>query len=404
MKRRKKRMVKSKIKRLQGFFVQVQEREISLGWVARKLDISRSWVTVLYQRFCRGESLIRPRTSRKSKLEQKHIALILETYEDLAIEKENKQKEYPSVRILSNTLYELYKDFPEVSDETIRRVLKKFFVHYPERARHHYRKRWQAEAIGEIVQGDVSTHQWVEKKPPFPLLLIMDDHSRYVLAAKFLPEDTIENHRMVWQEVFQEYGLPYKVYYDNDQKYSKKNNGLIAKAFEEIGICVINSRPYQPQGKGKIERKIQTFQKQVTFYIKKALKNKRIETLEQLNWILREYVIEHNNTPSRALGGRTPEEVFLEARRKPQKDLFKPFTLSSEEFEKAFALRDFRKLDKTYEVSYNGHRYRIPRENAFHVFPGVNIEVREFPGKWVKLFYKGHELAHYPFRETKIDK
>ncbi|NPV39672.1 MAG: hypothetical protein HPY78_10435, partial [Brevinematales bacterium] len=70
MKRRKKYMVKSKVKRLQGFFVQVQKREISLGWVARKLDISRSWVTVLYQRFCRGENLVRQRTSRKSKLEQ----------------------------------------------------------------------------------------------------------------------------------------------------------------------------------------------------------------------------------------------------------------------------------------------------------------------------------------------
>lgn len=118
-------MVKSKVKRLQGFFVQVQKREISLGWVARKLDISRSWVTVLYQRFCQGESLIRPKVSRQPKLGQRHIALILETYEDLAIEKENKQKEYPSVRILSSTLYELYKDFPKVSDETIRRVLKK---------------------------------------------------------------------------------------------------------------------------------------------------------------------------------------------------------------------------------------------------------------------------------------
>jgi len=392
-------MVKSKVKRLQGFFVQVQKREISLGWVARKLDISRSWVTVLYQRFCRGENLVRQRTSRKSKLEQKHIALILETYEELAIEKENKQKEYPSVRILSSTLYELYKDFPKVSDETIRRVLKKFFVHYPERARHHYRKRWQAEAIGEIVQADVSIHPWLEKKPAFPLLLIMDDHSRYVLAAKFLSQDTIENHMPVWQEVFSEYGLPYKVYYDNDPKYSKKNNGLIATAFEELDICVVNSRPYQPQGKGKIERKIQTFQKQLTFYLKKTLKKQRIETLEQLNWILREYVIEHNKTPSRALDGRTPEEVFSEARRKPQKDLFKPFTATPEQFEKAFAFRAFRRLDKTYEVSYNGHKYRVPKENAFRVLPGVNIEVREFPGKWVKLFYKGEEIARYPWKE-----
>jgi hypothetical protein len=122
MKRRKKRMVKAKVKRLPELFVQVQRREISLGWVARKLEISRSWVTVLYQRFCQGESLIRPRKSKQPKLEQRHIALILETYEDLAIEKDNKRKEYPSVKILSNTLYERYKDFPEMSDETIRRV------------------------------------------------------------------------------------------------------------------------------------------------------------------------------------------------------------------------------------------------------------------------------------------
>ncbi|MEJ5272937.1 MAG: hypothetical protein WH035_02300 [Spirochaetota bacterium] len=69
------------------------------------------------------------------------------------------------------------------------------------------------------------------------------------------------------------------------------------QALKELNIRLINSKPYQPQGKGKVERKFLTFQKQLPFF----LKLRKAQNIEQVNEILKEYVNKHNTTYSSAI-------------------------------------------------------------------------------------------------------
>jgi len=48
------------------------------------------------------------------------------------------------------------------------------------------------------------------------------------------------------------------MYFDLEKETEKP---LIPRALNELGITLINSKPYQPQGKGKVERKFLTFQR-----------------------------------------------------------------------------------------------------------------------------------------------
>ncbi|MGC8765633.1 MAG: hypothetical protein ACP5QT_07080, partial [Brevinematia bacterium] len=67
------------------------------------------------------------------------------------------------------------------------------------------------------------------------------------------------------------------------------------------------------QGKGKIERKFQTFQKQLIFWFK----NKKVKSWEQAREVLRWYVEKHNQTYSRAIN-TTPYDRFFNS----DKDVF----------------------------------------------------------------------------------
>ncbi len=146
-----------------------------------------------------------------------------------------------------------------------------------------------------LSRGDSSIHDWCYCGFPFPLIIFLDDKSRYVLYAQFVNHDDLEAHRKAWITVIKTFGIPRCVYYDNDAKYAK--GGSIRKALEELGVQVINTRPYEPQGKGKVERAFQTFQKQLPCYIKR----KKPQTLEEFNKLLEWYVDKDNNTVNREM-------------------------------------------------------------------------------------------------------
>lgn len=205
--------------------------------------------------------------------------------------------------------------------------------------------------------------------------------------------------------MFKTFGLPIAIYYDNDSKYNYiKHNGVyfdldkekpdsvIPNALKEIGVSLINSKLYQPKGKGKVERKFSTFQNQLPFYLK--LNN--VKNIEQTNKVLEKYVIKHNTTINRAIND-TPENVF-----KKGPDVFKDISEKElEEIENAFTKRAIRKVSNVNEISYNNKVYIVPKykNNSLATF---KIEIRENPNKWIKLFYKGQFLIKYDLEDKKV--
>jgi len=222
----------------------------------------------------------------------------------------------------------------------------------------------------------------------------MDDCSRYILYAKFIHSYNIHAHIQAIRTIIATYGKPLAIYYDNDPKYRKNSSKkqhtsfehrAFISGFQELHIKLINSTPYQPQGKGKIERFFQTIQNQIIF----KMKEKDVQTLEEAQEVLDEYVMEYNNRFHNGIK-LSPQQKFM-----GKDNLFSPVN-NLDLVDNAFTEKSHRKVSQVNTVSYHGHNYTVPPFNNTPL-AGYTIEVRERPGQWIRLFYKGFFLAHYDF-------
>lgn len=116
--------------------------------------------------------------------------------------------------------------------------------------------RFEADRPNEIWIGDVLVGPFV----PYPrqagsqrayLFVLVDDYSRLLLHARWVPEQTAHAGQDVLRAAIQRYGLPERFYCDNGAPYA---NAALARTCAVLGIRLIHSRPYQPQGRGKQER------------------------------------------------------------------------------------------------------------------------------------------------------
>ena len=109
---------------------------------------------------------------------------------------------------------------------------------------------------------------WHEMKDPrfrgLKLVTYLDDASRCVVAARVFAEATSENAVTVLREAVKRFGTPATILSDNGSCFvGRRGRRAPTKswqptAFEaellDMGIELINSRPYHPQTNGKLER------------------------------------------------------------------------------------------------------------------------------------------------------
>jgi hypothetical protein len=76
------------------------------------------------------------------------------------------------------------------------------------------RRRWQCAHLGELWQHDSSIHDWWPAQDKPVLLLTLDDHSRKIVAGRFVPADTTWLHFQHFRTAFETHGLPAAIYTD----------------------------------------------------------------------------------------------------------------------------------------------------------------------------------------------
>jgi len=148
-------------------------------------------------------------------------------------------------------------------------------------ARHHFpllvsvplptakpRRRWQRARVGELWQHDSSIHQWWPAEDKQTLLLTVDDHSRKLLAAIFVPTDTTWHHFQHFRRAFILHGLPLALYTDGLALFGHESTtdgrdpcSEFQRALTALGVSHLVAP--SPQAKGKIERRFGTFQKRI---------------------------------------------------------------------------------------------------------------------------------------------
>jgi len=141
-------------------------------------------------------------------------------------------------------------------------------------------KKYEAEFANQTWQSDMLFGPWVERpgggKMQVFLQATLDDASRLIPHAQFYPNQGLDSFLDCLRQSVSARGIPTRLYMDNAKIYRSPQLARIAAS---IGIFIIHTPPYQPEGRGKIER----FFRSVRELFLASLDPKALLSLEQLN-------------------------------------------------------------------------------------------------------------------------
>jgi putative transposase len=152
------------------------------------------------------------------------------------------------------------------------------------------RRRYEAEFPNDIWQSDIMHGPLVKgtgKRRKAYLIAILDDHSRFITHGEFFSSEKLESWLQVFRQALLTRGLPRKLYVDNGAAFRSRH---LERICASLGIALIHSRPYTPQGRGKIERFFRTVRSR---FISRL--DDQPDTLAQLNerfqhWLETDYL------------------------------------------------------------------------------------------------------------------
>lgn len=119
------------------------------------------------------------------------------------------------------------------------------------------------------------------------LFAFIDDMSRLIPHAEFYLHERLDSYIESFQKAIGKRGLPRKLYVDNAPAFKSQ---LLSHATASLGIALIHSKPYQPEGRGKIERWFKTVRMQFLSTIPDGL------PLDELNRRLNEWIDKQYHT------------------------------------------------------------------------------------------------------------
>ena len=208
------------------------------------------------------------------------------------------------------------------------------------------RRRFEAELPNDIWQSDCMHGPRVVSDGKIRktyLFAFIDDMSRMIPHAAFYLNERVETYVAALRVALAKRGLPRKLYVDNGPAF---RSHLLGHATAALGIALIHSKPYQPQGRGKIERFFRTVRMQLLPTCSGNM------TLEQLNgkltkWLDEEYhATIHSSTKQMPLNRYLKHAHLL---REAPKDLHD-----------YFRIHVIRKVDRDRTVSLGGRLYEAP--------------------------------------------
>jgi len=245
-----------------------------------------------------------------------------------------------------------------------------------------YQSRQRRACEGDLIQMDGSPHAWFEDRGPKCCLLgFIDDATSKIKHLKFVESETTSNYFLALKEYMLKHGKPKCFYSDrfsvfrvNNDKEGYRKQGLtqVGRALKELEVQLICAN--SPQAKGRIERLFKTLQDRLI----KEMRLRNINTVEEANNYLEEYIKEHN-----ALFAITAEN---------SQNTHRPAT--NKEMDEAFCYKEERILSKNLELSYYGQILQIKTEGAGYGLRKAKVMVKKSLSKEIKIEYRGRELAY----------
>ena len=172
--------------------------------------------------------------------------------------------------------------------------------------------------------------------------------------------------------------IPKRLYVDNGAVYRSHHLALVCA---KLGITLIHSRPYVPQGRGKIERFFRT----VRMQLMPALSPADIVNIDALNRRLWTFIeSEYHQRPHKGLDGETPLDKWAQA--SDEIRLPEP----GADIAGLFLFEEKRKVARDRTVSLRGILYEV---DAMLVGQTVTLRFAPTqPGRPVEVWHKGRKV------------
>src|SRR2546426_2151612 len=141
-------------------------------------------------------------------------------------------------------------------------------------------KKFEAEFANQIWQSDMMFGPYIPRpgggKEQAMLYAILDDASRLIPHAQFYADEGLESLLDCTRQGIAARGIPVRFYVDNGKVY---RSAQLARIAATLGILIVHTPPYQPEGRGKIERFFRSVREQFLA----SLDPKVLLSLDQLN-------------------------------------------------------------------------------------------------------------------------
>ena len=210
------------------------------------------------------------------------------------------------------------------------------------------------------------------------LIALLDDATRVVPYAAFTHSENVAAFLPVFMQSIRRRGLCQRLYVDNGAVYRSHHLALVCA---KLGITLIHSRPYVPQGRGKIERFFRTVRMQLL----PVLSNDDKKSLESINRRLWAWVEgEYHQRPHKGLDGATPLDRWALAAdevRLPEPAL---------DLAQLFLFEEKRKVAKDRTVSLRGVLYEVDA-----LLVGQTVTLRFDPtrlGRSIEVWHNGRKV------------
>ena len=198
------------------------------------------------------------------------------------------KRSYPEVRLNTSTVY---------------RFLHQQDLMHPKEKKPTDRRKFEAELPNDLWQSDVMHGPKVEvnsRRQKTYLIAIIDDHSRLIVYARFYLSENVASYLDAFEKGLLQRGLPRKLYVDNGSAFRSKHLEYVCAS---LSIALIHSKPFTPQGRGKIERWFKTVRT-------RFLPHCQASSLGDLNTALKAWLMEDYQQKVHSATGQTPFDRF----------------------------------------------------------------------------------------------
>lgn len=252
---------------------------------------------------------------------------------------------------------------PALAKSTMYKILKNAHLVPSQTIDSAHFQRFEMIRPGQLYQMDIQGKIFLPSLGWVYGFAIIDDFSRFIPVCQYFLDMRLSNAILTLQSAILQYGIPEAIYVDNGSQFRSRgermnNFELFCQAY---GIKLINSTPYRPEGKGKIERFFETLENQFITEVKQTIQETPGYSLAQLNVDVKKYL--DQQYASRIHGGthEKPCDRFGQGTlRKPDPPI---------DVHQFLERSDTRSVNKFREVSYQGYKIQVD------LLPGSKVVV-----------------------------